>query len=122
MSVAIAEEREIDRSPEFDQAALHNHSNLGDALACDSCKPAEPLAFVPPSQGARIDKLTRLVAQQEGDLNEACRKIAVQGMTIRNVRRDLLDLYHKARHGVEITAHDIANIIPDSPVEFKKAA
>jgi len=127
MSVLLTDEAErvVDRSPEFDQAALHIHANLGDALTCRKCinqKSAEPLPFVPPSQGKRIDEMRRLISQQESDLTEACRHIANQGMTIRGVRADLLGLLNKLRNGVEISYHDIANIIPDSPAEFKKAA
>jgi len=135
MSVLLTDEadRVVDRSPEFDQAALHVHT-ADSGKFCRECamaeqkavvehfKTVEPLPFVPPSQGKRIDEMRRLISQQESDLTEACRHIANQGMTIRGVRADLLGLLNKLRNGVEISFHDIANIIPDSPAEFKKAA
>lgn len=130
MSVLLTDEadRVVDTSADFNQTALHTH----DGEYCDVCRPGyanrQPidLPFVPPSQGARIAELTRRVAQQEADLNQACRRIAEQGQTIRMVRRDLIDLLSKAKAGVEITFYDIANIIPDEPAanvpEFLKAA
>jgi len=146
MSVLLTDEadRVVDTSSEYNQTARHDHGascfrcavdGLGHEGDCDdlsavhcslSTVHSQELRFVPPSQGARIAELTRRVAQQEGDLNQACRRIAEQGQTIRMARRDLLDLLSKAKAGVEITFYDIANIIPDEPAanvpEFLKAA
>lgn len=131
MSVLLTDdaERVVDSSAEFNQTAVHTHGGE----TCAACLPltahrsplTADLPFVPPSQGVRIAELQRLVRQQEGDLTQACRKIATQGQTIRMVRRDLIDLLSKAKAGVEITYYDIANIIPDEPdstPEYLKAA
>lgn len=130
MSIILTDEAErvVDISSEFNQTAVHVHEGSGFQFKCPACldqRTPKPLPFVPPSQGARIAELQRLVSQQEGDLNQACRKIATQGQTIRMVRRDLIDLLSKAKAGVEITYYDIANIIPDEPEstpEYLKAA